>query len=80
MVSTIEHVLNQVSGGGLLWDPPPLRTDCARRNQNKYCNFHNDVGYDTKDCIQLHDQIELLVRDGHLREFMEIIIILAAQQ
>ncbi|GMN38401.1 hypothetical protein TIFTF001_007639 [Ficus carica] len=33
-----------------------------------------DVGHDTKDCIQLRDQIELLIRDGHLWEFVERII------
>ncbi|GMN48210.1 hypothetical protein TIFTF001_017399 [Ficus carica] len=54
--------------------PLPLRTDRARRNQNKYCYFHKDVGHDTKDCIQLRDQIKLLVQDGHLLEFMERII------
>ncbi|GMN63036.1 hypothetical protein TIFTF001_032106 [Ficus carica] len=74
LVTTIEHVLNQVSGRGLLRDPPPIRADRARRNQNKYCNFHKDVDHDTKDCIQLRDQIELLIRDGHLREFVERII------
>ncbi|GMN37312.1 hypothetical protein TIFTF001_042608 [Ficus carica] len=74
LVATVEHVLNQVSGRGLLRDPPPLRTDRARRNQNKYCNFHKDVGHETKDCLQLRDQIELLVQDGHLREFVEMII------
>ncbi|GMN46311.1 hypothetical protein TIFTF001_015481 [Ficus carica] len=71
LVTTIEHVLNQVTGRGLLRDPPPLRAGRARRNQNKYCNFHKDVGHDTKDCIQLRDQIELLIRDGHLREFTD---------
>ncbi|GMN29275.1 hypothetical protein TIFTF001_046326 [Ficus carica] len=55
LVTTIEHVLNQVSGRGLLRDSQPLRADRARRNQNKYCNFHKDVGHDTKDCIQLRD-------------------------
>ncbi|GMN32381.1 hypothetical protein TIFTF001_044686 [Ficus carica] len=74
LVTTIEYVLNQVTGWGLLRDPPPLRADRARRNQNKYCNFHKDVGHDTKDCIQLRDQIELLIRNGHLREFVERII------
>ncbi|GMN66784.1 hypothetical protein TIFTF001_035846 [Ficus carica] len=74
LVTTIEHVLNQMTGRGLLRDPPPLRADRARRNQNKYYNFHKDVGHDTKDCIQLRDQIELLIRDGHLREFVERII------
>ena len=45
--------------------------DCTHRNQNKYCNFHKDVDHKTKDCIQLRDQIELLVRDWHLREFVK---------
>ncbi|GMN53160.1 hypothetical protein TIFTF001_022301 [Ficus carica] len=74
LVATVEHVLNQVSGRGLLRNPSPLQTDRAQKNQNKYYNFHKDVGHDTKDCIQLCDQIELLVRDGHLREFVEKII------
>ncbi|GMN21563.1 hypothetical protein TIFTF001_043342 [Ficus carica] len=74
LVTTIEHVLNQVTGRGLHRDPPPLRKDRAQRNQNKYCNFHKDVGHDTKDCIQLRDQIELLIRDGHLREFVGRVI------
>ncbi|GMN30286.1 hypothetical protein TIFTF001_041425 [Ficus carica] len=79
LVTTIEHVLNQVSGRGLLRDPPPIRTDRSRRNQNKYCHFHKDVGHNTKDCIQLRDQIELLIREGHLREFVEKIITPAGQ-
>ncbi|GMN21498.1 hypothetical protein TIFTF001_050140 [Ficus carica] len=74
LVTNIEHVLNQVSDRGLLRDPPPIRTDRSRRNPNKYCHFHKDIGHDTKNCIQLRDQIELLIREGHLREFVERII------
>ncbi|GMN74649.1 hypothetical protein TIFTF001_052422, partial [Ficus carica] len=74
LVTNIEHVLNQVSDRGLLRDPPPIRTNRSRRNPNKYCHFHKDIGHDTKNCIQLRDQIELLIREGHLREFVERII------
>ncbi|GMN75006.1 hypothetical protein TIFTF001_053968, partial [Ficus carica] len=63
LVTNIEHVLNQVSDRGLLRDPPPIRTDRSRRNPNKYCHFHKDIGHDTKNCIQLRDQIELLIRE-----------------
>ncbi|GMN66700.1 hypothetical protein TIFTF001_035760 [Ficus carica] len=66
-----------VSSKGLLRDPRPIRTDRTRRNPNKYCHFHKDVGHETKDCIQLRDQIEALIRDGHLREFVERVITLA---
>ncbi|GMN29028.1 hypothetical protein TIFTF001_044306 [Ficus carica] len=74
LVTNIEHVLNQVSDRGLLRDPPPIRTDRSRRNPNKYCHYHKDIGHDTKNCIQLRDQIELLIREGHLQEFVERII------
>lgn len=74
LVATIDHVLNQISGRGLLKDPPPFRTDRSRRNQNKYCNFHKDVGHDNKDYIQLQDQIENLVHEGHLCKFVEQIL------
>ncbi|GMN59080.1 hypothetical protein TIFTF001_028166 [Ficus carica] len=74
LVMTVENVLYQVSGKGLLRDPRPIRTDQTRRNPNKYCHFHKDVGHETKDCIQLRDQIEALIRDSHLREFVERII------
>ncbi|GMN47479.1 hypothetical protein TIFTF001_016657 [Ficus carica] len=74
LVTTVENVLYQVSNKGLLRDPRPIRTDRTRRNPNKYCHFHMDVGHETKDCIQLRDQIEALIRDGHLREFVEKVI------
>ncbi|GMN45070.1 hypothetical protein TIFTF001_014262 [Ficus carica] len=74
LVTTVENVLYQVSSKGLLRDPRPIQTDRTRRNPNKYCHFHKDVGHKTKDCIQLRDQIEALIRDSHLREFVERVI------
>ncbi|GMN28220.1 hypothetical protein TIFTF001_044214 [Ficus carica] len=46
-------------------------TNCAHLNQNKYYNFHKDVGHETKYCRQLRDQIELLISNEHLQEFAE---------
>ena len=74
LVAAIDQVFAQVSGRGLLRNPRPLQTDRSKRDATKYCHFHKDIGHDTKDCIQLRDQIERLVRDGHLREFVEKVI------
>ena len=41
----------------------------ARRDTTKYCRFHNDYGHDTKECHHLKDEIELLIRQGHLRRY-----------
>ncbi|GKF81705.1 hypothetical protein Tco_0240307, partial [Tanacetum coccineum] len=32
------------------------------KQRNKFCDFHNDKGYNTDECMQLKKQIEELVR------------------
>ncbi|XP_024028353.1 uncharacterized protein LOC112093678 [Morus notabilis] len=46
-----------------------MKSDPNRRNQNKYCRFHGDVGHNTNDCADLKDEIERLIREGRLQEF-----------
>ncbi|XP_059658677.1 uncharacterized protein LOC132305006 [Cornus florida] len=52
----------------LKW-PPKLKADPTKRSLGKYCRFHRDHGHNTKDCFDLKNQIENLVRKGHLRKF-----------
>ncbi|XP_059627212.1 uncharacterized protein LOC132270005 [Cornus florida] len=53
----------------LKW-PPKLKSDPARRPRDKYCRFHKDHGHATEDCFDLKDQIETLIRRGHMRKFI----------
>lgn len=64
-----KEVFNQVSWGNLLCRPEPIKLDLNRRNKNKYCKFHVDVGHNTNDCTNLKDEIEKLIREGRLQEF-----------
>nr|GEU65261.1 RNA-directed DNA polymerase, eukaryota [Tanacetum cinerariifolium] len=41
--------------------PPPMVTPVEKRNGNKFCDFHNDKGHSTNECMQLKKQIEELV-------------------
>nr|GEY43214.1 reverse transcriptase domain-containing protein [Tanacetum cinerariifolium] len=46
--------------------PPSMVTPVEKRSSNKFCDFHNDKGHRTNECMQLKKQIEELVRAGKL--------------
>ena len=47
-----------------------MKTDPAKRDITKHCNFLRDHGHQTDDCIQLKKGIEFLIRRGHLRRYV----------
>nr|GFB91773.1 reverse transcriptase domain-containing protein [Tanacetum cinerariifolium] len=51
--------------------PPPMVTPVEKRNGNKFCDFHNDKGHSTDECMQLKKQIEELVRAGKLSHIIK---------
>nr|GEZ78780.1 reverse transcriptase domain-containing protein [Tanacetum cinerariifolium] len=40
--------------------PPPMVTPVEKRSSNKFCEFHNDKGHNTDECVQLRKQIKEL--------------------
>ena len=38
-----------------------MRSDPAKRDNTRYCEFHRDYGHHTDDCIQLKKEIEYLI-------------------
>ncbi|GJU48591.1 reverse transcriptase domain-containing protein [Tanacetum coccineum] len=51
--------------------PPPMVTPVEKRSSNKFCDFHNDKGHSTGECMQLKKQIEELVRAGKLSHLIK---------
>ncbi|GAV63016.1 hypothetical protein CFOL_v3_35654, partial [Cephalotus follicularis] len=51
--------------------PEKLRSPEERKDVEKYCRYHRDHGHDTEECRQLKNQIEDLIRRGHLRKYMD---------
>ncbi|GAV84665.1 hypothetical protein CFOL_v3_28107 [Cephalotus follicularis] len=51
--------------------PEKLRTPAENRNVEKYCRYHHDHEHDTEECRQLKNQIEDLIRKGHLCKYVD---------
>ena len=49
-----------------------MKSNPARRDDTKYCEFHKDHGHQTDDCIQLKKEIEYLIRRGHLGRYVAL--------
>ena len=64
----------QMKGRNLLRNPGPMRAPAERRNMTKYCKFHKDKGHDTVECFQLRDQIEALIQERHLQEYIRRLV------
>ena len=66
----LKQVLMQIKDDPSLKWPEKMKGDPNKRNRNKYCRFHRDYGHDTDECFDLKQQIENLIRQGKLRNFL----------
>ncbi|XP_050251583.1 uncharacterized protein LOC126698416 [Quercus robur] len=66
----LEQVLMQIKDDPSLKWPKKMRGDPNKHNRNKYCLFHRDRGHDTDECFDLKQQIENLIRQGKLKNFL----------
>ncbi|XP_074328488.1 uncharacterized protein LOC141666400 [Apium graveolens] len=69
--SSIDHIYATYAGKGVFRKATPL-TDYNKRDTSKYCAYHEatGAGHDTADCKKLKDEIETLIRQGKLTEWV----------
>ncbi|RWV85244.1 hypothetical protein GW17_00052977 [Ensete ventricosum] len=53
-----------------LTTPNPIKTRPEGRDKRRYYRFPREHGHDTKECHDLKNQIEDLIRHGHLRRYV----------
>nr|XP_027102795.1 uncharacterized protein LOC113724047 [Coffea arabica] len=68
--SSRSHVLAVMRQNHLGRTPPEIPGRRDRRNSSLYCAYHRDVGHETEDCNDLKREIENLIRQGHLKQFV----------
>jgi hypothetical protein len=62
---SVYNRLNANMAQELTW-PPKMLTPANRRSRNRYCEFHNDYGHDTEECVALCFEIEKMVKNEKL--------------
>ncbi|XP_074346801.1 uncharacterized protein LOC141685605 [Apium graveolens] len=65
----IDHIYATYTGKGVFRKAAPL-TDYNNRDTSKYCAYHEATRHDTADCRKLKDEIEMLIRQGELTEWV----------
>lgn len=66
----LDEVLMQTKDDPSLKWLEKMKGDPNKCNKNKYCRSHRDHGHDTDKCYDLKQQIENLIRQGNLRNFL----------
>ena len=61
----------QIRDLDLLRKPKQIWTAPNRRDKSKYCMYHRDHGYNTNDCFDLKEEIEFLIQQGYLKDFVK---------
>ena len=71
LVMPIDKILMEIKDEHYLKWPRPLHLSPHIRDKNKYCRFHKDHGYYTKDCWDLKEQIEELIQKRKLQKYVK---------
>ncbi|KAL0455008.1 UNVERIFIED_CONTAM: hypothetical protein Slati_0840000 [Sesamum latifolium] len=59
-----------VEGKGLLSSPRSYKDGPRQPKSDKFCRFHNDYGHTTEECRHLKSEIERLIQNGCLQEYV----------
>ncbi|RWW63911.1 hypothetical protein BHE74_00028885 [Ensete ventricosum] len=69
--SLVEKPLTTIRGKGLLAPPNRIKTRLEERDKGIYYRFHREYDHDTEECRDLKNQIEDLIRQGHLGHYVQ---------
>ena len=63
----VHRVLEKIKNEPYFKWPNKMAGESTRRNQNFYCQYHQDHGHTTEDCRNLWNYLDQLVREGKLK-------------
>jgi hypothetical protein len=70
MNASVVEVFMQIPHDRGLKRPEKMRAPPEKWNMNKYCDYHQDHGHETEDCVSLRIEIERMIKGGKLARFV----------
>ena len=67
----LSTIIRKVKSLGVLGPPRLIKMSLDKRDRNKFCDFHQDHGHTTDECLTLNGQIATLLKKDQLLEFLE---------
>ena len=67
---SVHQVLEKIKNEPYFRWPNKMTGKYTKRNQNLYCQYHQDHGHTTEDCRNLWNYLDQLVREGKLRHLL----------
>ncbi|XP_030923336.1 uncharacterized protein LOC115950246 [Quercus lobata] len=66
----LHKILEKVKNESFFQWPSRMAGDPAKRNQNLYCEYHQEPGHIIDDCRNLKNHLDWLIREGKLRHLL----------
>nr|GFC83766.1 reverse transcriptase domain-containing protein [Tanacetum cinerariifolium] len=66
LVKSPAEILATSEGKSVLRPPSRMFTLASKKDRTKYCEFYEDHGHQTNDCIDLRKEIEACIRKGRM--------------
>ena len=63
----MHQVLEKIKNESFFKWPNKMAGDPMKRNQNLYCQYHQEPGHTTEDCRNLRNLLDQLVQEGKLK-------------
>ena len=68
---SMEELYERIEGRGVLYPPAPITKPSHRQDKSRFCKFHDTHGYTISQYRDLKIQVEDLVRNRYLNEYVD---------
>lgn len=66
----VATIYNEKEHLGIFAIPPAIKTVANKCDNSKYYRYHHDIGHTIKECQILKDEVEKLIQQGQLRNYV----------